>query len=309
VRVVFMGTPDYAVPTLDALVAAGHELVCVVAQPDKPQGRGQQLQAPPVARRALELGLPLRQPRALRSGPFPAWMIDEARADVAVVVAYGRILPPALLAAPRLGCLNGHASLLPRHRGAAPIQRAIMAGDRQTGVCVMQMDAGLDTGPVLLRRAIDIGPDEPGPALWDRLSQLTAALMVEALDRLPELVPEPQDEALATLAPPLTRDDGVVDWAWPARRVHDRVRGADPWPGGQTRLRGEPWKLHRTAVLDDEGSFGLPGQVLEAGPRLVVAAGQGRVELLEVQLPGKPRRPARDVINGLRLRPGEQFGA
>jgi methionyl-tRNA formyltransferase len=305
-RVIFMGTPDFAVPCLDAIVAAGHELIAVVAQPDKPKGRGQALQSPPVVERARALGLPARQPKAVRSGPFVQWMTAEAQADVAVVVAYGRILMPALLAAPKRGCLNVHASLLPRHRGAAPIQRAIMAGDRETGVCVMQMEEGLDTGPVLLRKSTPLPLDESGPALWARLSQLGAQAIVEALDQLDVLQAIPQDHAAATLAPPLSRADGLLRWAEPALALHDRVRGVDPWPGAQARLRGAPLKVWQTWPLPDHAHDQPPGTIVEAGPRLLVATGAGALELRVAQLPGKPRRSAAELINGARLSVGER---
>ncbi len=308
-KVVFMGTPDFAVPTLDALVAAGHEIVCVVAQPDRPKGRGKKLQSPPTVVRARELGIPTRQPRAVRRGPFVDWFTQEMDADVAVVVAYGRILIPALLAAPKRGCINVHASLLPKYRGAAPIQWSLIEGEAETGVCTMQMDAGLDTGDVLLCRKTPIGPDEVGPELWDRLSALGAELLVETLDRLDTLTPQPQDHAAHSLAPLLTKADGVLDWGWSAQRIHDRVRGTNPWPGGQTTFRDAPFKVHRTRVVTADGVHGAPGEVVEAGARLVVAAATGTVELVEAQLPGKPRRSGRDVVNGARVTVGERLGA
>lgn len=308
-KVVFMGTPDFAVPTLDALVAAGHEIVCVVAQPDRPKGRGKKLQSPPTVVRARELGIPTRQPRAVRRGPFVDWFTQEMDADVAVVVAYGRILIPALLAAPKRGCINVHASLLPKYRGAAPIQWSLIEGEAETGVCTMQMDAGLDTGDVLLCRKTPIGPDEVGPELWDRLSALGAELLVETLDRLDTLTPQPQDHAAHSLAPLLTKADGVLDWGWSAQRIHDRVRGTNPWPGGQTTFRDAPFKVHRTRVVTADGVHGTPGEVVEAGARLVVAAATGTVELVEAQLPGKPRRSGRDVVNGARVTVGERLGA
>ena len=306
-RVIFMGTPTFAVPCLDAIVAAGHEVIAVVAQPDKPKGRGQALVSPPVVERARALGLPVRQPKAVRSGPFVDWFTQQADADVAVVVAYGRILTPALLAAPRRGCLNVHASLLPRHRGAAPIQRAIMAGDRETGVCVMQMDVGLDTGPVLLRKATPLPIDESGPAVWDRLSQLGAAAIVEALDSLDQLQATAQDHAAATLAPPLSRADGLLRWSDTATALHDRVRGVDPWPGAQARLRNAPLKVWQTWPWPEHVHDQPPGTVLEAGARLLIAAGSGALELRQVQLAGKPRRTGAELVNGARIIVGERL--
>ena len=265
-KVVFLGTPDFAVPTLDALVEAGHEVLAVVAQPDRPKGRGHRLVSPPTVARARELGLPVRQPRAVRRGPFPEWF-EALGAEVAVVVAYGRILTPRLLAAPTRGCINVHASLLPRYRGAAPIQWAVIRGERETGVCTMQMDEGLDTGPVLLERRTAIGPDETAGELAGRLSAMGAELLVETLARLDALEPRAQDEALATHAPLLRKSDGVLDWAAPARAVHDRVRGTNPWPGGQTRFRGAPLKVWRTRLVEGAAGEVAPGTVVEARRR------------------------------------------
>ena len=302
-----MGTPDFAVPALDALVTAGHEIVCVVAQPDRPKGRGRKLVSPPTIVRARELGIPTRQPRAVRRGPFVEWMTRELDVEVAVVVAYGRILVPALLEAPRRGCINVHASLLPKYRGAAPIQWALINGESETGVCTQQMAEGLDTGDVLLEARTPIGPDDTGPDLWTRLSHLGAELIVETLARLDSLTPTVQDDRLATHARPLTKEDGVVAWTGPAQAVHDRVRGTNPWPSGQTRFRGETLKLHRTRVVEGE-VVGDPGELVTVGKRVVVATGDGGVELLEVQAPGKKRQPAADWANGARVATGERLG-
>ncbi|MCB9742272.1 MAG: methionyl-tRNA formyltransferase [Alphaproteobacteria bacterium] len=300
-RVAFFGTPAYAVPTLDALVEAGHELVTVVAQPDKPVGRGRKLQSPPVVERARALGLETRQPRAVRRGRF----VDNYCAlelDVAVVVAYGRILIPEVLAAPRLGSINGHGSLLPRWRGAAPIQWALLSGDARTGVTTMQMDAGLDTGDMLLKRELLIGPELQSPELFDALSQVTAELIVETLARLEDIPPEPQDEAAATHAPMLEKEMGALDWSWPARTLHDRVRALQPWPGTWGTLRGDTLKVKQSRVVEGAGA---PGEVLEAGKRLVVACGEGALEIVTGQLPGKPPRSGQDLVNGARIEAGE----
>ena len=308
-KILFYGTPDFAVTVLDALIDAGHEIVCVVAQPDKPKGRGKKLVSPPTVERARALGIPTRQPRAVRRGPFVEWVTTECEADVGVVVAYGRILIDALLDAPTHGCINVHASLLPKYRGAAPIQWSIIEGEAETGVCTMQMDAGLDTGDVLMRRATPILDDDTGPALWGRLADLGATLMVETLDGLSTITPQPQDHAQATHAPMLTKADGVLDWSWSAKRVHDRVRGVNPWPSGQTTLRGELLKVHRTRLAPDAGErSATPGTVIQTSPRLLVACGEGALEVVEAQLPGKPRRPARDIVNGARLELGEILG-
>lgn len=300
-RVAFFGTPAYAVPTLDALLAAGHEILAVYAQPDKPSGRGQLLQSPPTALRARALGLELRQPKAVRAPAF-AERLRALNADVAVVVAYGRILTPEVLAAPRLGCVNGHGSLLPRWRGAAPIQWALLAGDGETGVTTMRMDAGLDTGAMLLRRSLPIGPEETAPELSERLSALTATLIVETLDRLDTITPQPQDEAQATYAPPLTKEMGRLDWSKSAIELHNRVRALQGWPGTRGRWRDQDLQVLQARVCAGEGP---PGRVLEAGKRLVIACGEGALEVLIGQLPGKKALPAQDLVNGARLRVGE----
>lgn len=305
-RVVFMGTPEFAVPTLDAVVAAGHDVVRVIAQPDRPKGRGKKLQSPPTILRARELGLDTWQPKAVRSGPFVEWFTQQMQADVAVVVAYGRILTDKLLAAPKRGCINVHASLLPKYRGAAPIQWALIEGETETGVCTMQMDVGLDTGDVLLRRSTPVEPDETGPQLWERLSHIGAQALVDTLDQLDDLAPTPQDHSAATHAPLLTKADGHLDPAWSARRIHNRVRGVNPWPGGQLVFRDAPLRVHHTRVIQDDGEHAVPGTIVEAGKRLVLAAGTGLVEVLTGQLPGKPRRSGRDLVNGARIAVGER---
>jgi len=306
-RVVFMGTPDFAVATLDALVEAGHDIICVVAQPDRKKGRGKKLQSPPTIVRARELGLRTWQPRAVRSGPFVEWFTTEMDADVAVVVAYGRILIDRLLQAPKRGCINVHASLLPKYRGAAPIQWSLIEGETETGICTMQMDIGLDTGDVLLRRTTPIDPDETGPELWARLSTLGAETLIDTIAQLDTLTPKPQDHAGHTLAPMLTKSDGRLDFTQSARQVHNRVRGVNPWPSGQARFRNDTVRIHRTRVVEADGQHGSPGTILTAGKRLVVACGTGTVEVLEGQLPGKPRRSGRDLVNGARMNVGECF--
>jgi methionyl-tRNA formyltransferase len=305
-RVIFMGTPDFAVPTLDALVEAGHEIVGVVAQPDKRHGRGHRLQSPPTIERARELGLTTKQPRAVKRGPFPEWC-ESVGADIAVVIAYGRILTPRLLAAPRLGCINVHASLLPKYRGAAPIHWAVINGEQTTGITTMQMDVGLDTGDMLLTAETPIGPDETTGELWDRLKVTGAKLLIETLEQLPALTAQPQDHSAATLAPMLKKADGRVDWAWDAGAVHDRIRGVNPWPSAQTTFRGELLKLWRSQVVSMDESA-APGTVLEVKPRLVVAAGSGAVELMRVQRAGKRAQPGAEFVQGTRLQIGEVLG-
>ena len=299
-----MGTPDFAVPTLDAIVAAGHEVLAVVAQPDRPKGRGQKMVSPPTVQRARELDLPVRQPRAVRRGPFVEWM-KEAGADVAVVVAYGRILIPELLSAPKHGCINVHASLLPKYRGAAPINWAIVRGETESGVMTMKMAEGLDTGDILLEARTPVGPDETAGQLYGRLAPMGAELAVRTLAELEEIIPRPQDHEAHTLAPLISRDMAQIDWGAPARVIHDLVRGFNPWPTAWTTLGGERMKVHQTRVVD---ATGAPGHVISVAKTIVVGTGEGALELTEIQLPGRRAQPGRDVINSGRVAEGMVLG-
>ena len=300
-RIAFFGTPDFAVPTLDALVAAGHEVALVVAQPDRPAGRGQRLTPPPVAARAAALGLPLAQPVAIKTGVFPE-QLEGLALDAAVVLAYGRILTRRLLDAPRLGCINVHGSLLPRWRGAAPIQAAILAGDTVTGVCTQQMAEGLDTGPVHLARELAIDPRETAGSLHDRLMVLAAEVAVATLDGLEGRVPVPQDDAQATWCTKISKDDGVVRWSDPADAIDRRVRAMTPWPGGQVDT-GAGW-LKLKAVHPVEAPPGAaPGTILSVDP-LVVACGEGALALDTVQAAGRKPVSGRDFANGAHLSVG-----
>jgi methionyl-tRNA formyltransferase len=303
-RIIFMGTPDFAVPTLNALVEAGHEIVAVVAQPDRPKGRGQKMVSPSTVDRARELGIPTKQPRAVRKGPFVDWMTT-AGADVAVVVAYGRILIPALLQAPRLGCINVHASLLPKYRGAAPINWALVNGETESGVCTMQMAEGLDTGDVLLKVRTPVPPDETAGELYGRLAALGATLAVDTLAQLETLEAQPQDHPNHTLAPLIDRAAAQIDWTQSASDIHNLVRGFNPWPSAWTHLGTERLKVHRTRVVDGEG---VPGTVISAGSPVRVAAGTGAVELEQVQLPGKRAQSGLDLMNSGRLTEGMVLG-
>lgn len=303
-RVIFMGTPDFAVPTLNAIVDAGHEVIAVVAQPDRPKGRGHKMVSPPTVERARELGIPTRQPRAVRRGPFVEWM-KTAQADVAVVVAYGRILVPDLLNAPRRGCINVHASLLPKYRGAAPLNWAIVHGETESGVCTMQMAEGLDTGDVLLESKIPIGPNETAGSLHDRLSVVGAELAVKTLAGLDDIVPQPQDHEAHTLAPIIHKNMAKIDWNQEAQTIHNLVRGFNPWPIAWTTLDGERLKVHRTRVHE---GIGPAGCVTEAGKRLCVGTGSGILELETIQLPGKRAQDGRDLVNGGRVAVGAMLG-
>lgn len=291
-KVIFMGTPEFSVPVLEALHAR-HEIVAAYCQPPRPAGRGKADRPSPVQARAEALGLQVRHPVSLRSDAAIA-EFAALGADVAVVVAYGLILPQAVLDAPRLGCLNIHASLLPRWRGAAPIHRAIIAGDRETGVCIMQMEAGLDTGPVLLREAVQIGAEETTAELHDRLSALGARLIVEALDRLP-LPAVPQATDGVTYAAKIDKAEARVDWTRPAVEVDRLIRGLSPFPGAWTDVNGERVKLLRSRLAEGKGA---PGQVLHG---FTIACGDGAVEVLEAQREGKRPMAAAEVLRGLIL--------
>ncbi|MDP5334305.1 MAG: methionyl-tRNA formyltransferase [Paracoccaceae bacterium] len=300
-RVVFMGTPDFSVPVLEALVEAGHDIAAVYCQPPRPAGRGKKETPTPVHQHALALGLPVRHPVSLKS---PEAQADFAAldADVAVVVAYGLILPQAVLDAPRHGCLNIHASLLPRWRGAAPIHRAIMAGDAETGICIMQMEAGLDTGPVLLREATPIGAEETTGQLHDRLSQMGARLIVDALARLDDLVPSVQPEAGVTYAAKIDKAEAAVDWTRPATQVDRLIRGLSPFPGAWTLHDGQRIKLLGARLADGAGA---PGEVLDDA--LTVACGTGAVQLLRLQRAGRGAQDAAEFLRGQPLPKGTRL--
>jgi methionyl-tRNA formyltransferase len=307
-RALFFGTPEFAVPCLDALGDVA-EVVGVVCQPDRPAGRGLVVAPPPVKRRAEALSLPVVQPDKVRTPEFAAW-VREQRADVALVVAYGRILPREVLSAPRLGCVNVHASLLPRWRGAAPITWAIVHGDARTGITLMQMDEGMDTGPMLEQWPIDIGEDETAGELAGRLASLGALAVRKGLPKYVrgEYVPTPQDGNLATLAPILEKAHGKLDFAKTARAVHDHVRGMSPWPGAHTTLGGKRVAIHRTRMALASRSA-APGTVILADKSaVIVACGEGAVELVEVQLAGKKPMAATEWHKGRGVREGDVLG-
>lgn len=311
-----MGTPAFAVPCLRALCDVA-DVALVITQPDKPQGRGLALAAPPVKQFAIERAIPVLQPLKARDGIL-ASALREAELDFALVVAYGKILPVDVLNAPRLGCLNVHASLLPRFRGAAPIQWAILSGDQETGVCLMQMDVGMDTGPVLDVRRTPIHENETSGELFERLSLLSGDLVRESIPRFVagELHPAPQPEAGVTHARMIEKDDGALDFAERAQQVHDRVRGLSPWPGAYTALSladAQPparIKVHETRVVARDGQQAAPGSVISAGSEgVLVACGAGSVRILSLQLEGKRRMDARSFLAGHPISPGACFVA
>lgn len=305
-RLAFMGTPDFSVSILDALVAAGHEVVCVYSQPPRPAGRGQQLQASPVHRRAESLGIPVRTPKSLRK-PEEQAEFAALNLDCAIVAAYGLILPQAILDAPRLGCVNVHASLLPRWRGAAPIQRSILAGDAQTGVTIMQMDAGLDTGAMLLKDALPITARMNAADLHDALAAMGARLMVQALPGIADgtLTPVPQPEEGVTYAAKLSKEEGRLDLTRPAGELDRQVRGLTPWPGTWIDLaNGEKLKVLDAMAVDGSGE---PGTLLDAAPTL--ACGEGALRLIRVQRPGKGPVDGAAFLRGFPHQMGQKITA
>jgi len=297
-RVIFMGTPDFSVPVLDALVLAGHEISAVYCQPPRPAGRGKKDRPSPVQQRAEALGLLVRHPVSLKTAEAQA-EFAALDADVAVVVAYGLILPQAVLDAPKSGCLNIHASLLPRWRGAAPIHRAIMAGDVETGVCIMQMEAGLDTGPVLLRAATPIRTTETTIELHDRLSAMGAELIVEALRHLPDLQPEPQPEEGVTYASKIDKAEARIDWSRPATEVDRQIRGLSPFPGAWFDLDGTRVKVLASKLAE---GVGAAGEVLD--DTLRVGCGEGAVQLIRLQRAGKAAQDAQTFQRGAQIAAG-----
>jgi methionyl-tRNA formyltransferase len=309
VRALFFGSPAFAVPSLDALAALA-DVAAVVCQPDKPAGRGLELAAPATKVRALALGLPVVQPTKLRTGEFAAWARDQ-RADVALVVAYGRILPKDVLDAPRLGCVNVHASLLPKYRGAAPIAWAVVHGETETGVTLMKLDEGMDTGPTFARVATPIGPEETAGELSGRLARLGADAVTRWLaayvnGECPLAV---QDSSLATIAPVLTKEQGRIDWSTSAAAVHDHVRGMSPWPGAFTTARGRTLKVHATRVVDGALAASSPGRVILADKtHVLVACGEGTIDLVTVQPEGRKSIRGTEWVMGRGVAEGDVLG-
>ncbi len=311
-KLVFCGTPAFAAPTLEALVAAGHEVALVVSQPDRPVGRAQQLTAPPVKQGAMAAGLAITQPEKIRNNAEFRATLEAIAPEAIVVVAYGRILPPWMLALPPLGCINLHGSLLPKHRGAAPIQWAVAMGDAVTGNTTMLLEEGLDTGPILLQQAFEIGPDQTAVDLFELLAGAGAPLMVETLTGLAagSIHPQPQNHEGATYAPLLDREDGRMDFA--ARTAHElfnRWRGFQPWPGAFTTLEGKKLIVHRLAVAAPYFGSGEPGHLHLEGQRLFAAcAANTWIELIELQLEGKKRLPVAEFLRGNQLTGNARLG-
>lgn len=306
-RIVFMGTPEFACPTLQVLIDRGENVVAVVTQPDRPKGRGQQMQAPPVKELAQKYGIPVLQPLKVRA-PEAIEEIRALKPDLIVVVAFGQILPKALLDIPPKGCINVHASLLPRYRGAAPLNWCIINGEAETGVTTMLMDVGLDTGDMLLKKTTPIDPDEDAQSLHDRLSAIGAEALAETLDLLVagRLIPEKQDDSQSCYAPMLKKELGCIDWTQGAQEIKNLVRGITPWPGAYTYCDGKMLKIFR--VRTSTGS-GAPSSILKADKTgIEVACARGSLIIEELQLEGKKRLPAVEFLAGCRLSPGMTLG-
>jgi methionyl-tRNA formyltransferase len=310
-KLVFCGTPQFAVPTLEAVIAAGHEVSLVLTQPDRAAGRGMELQASPVKKTALAHNLPVTQPDKIKNNAELRAQLEEIAPDAILVVAYGRIIPQWMLDLPRHGNINLHGSLLPKYRGAAPIQWAVAEGEIETGVTTMQLDAGLDTGPMLLARKIPIGSEETASDVYENLAEVGAELMVETLAGLAtdSITPHPQDNSCATHAPILTREDGRIDFSRTATHIRNRWRGFQPWPGAFTTMRGKKLITHSMHVVPDMCLSSQPGCIFVHGESLLVSCGDTTTLALdEVQIEGKRRMPASEFLRGHQIKTGEHLG-
>jgi len=309
-RIFFCGTPEFAVPSLKALYKNPTiKIEGVITQPDRPRGRGQEISLSPVGRVATELGIPVHQPVKIRTEESRA-LIEAAKLDAVVIIAYGQIIPQKLIDLARLGWINVHASLLPNYRGAAPIQWAIVNGEPRTGVTTMRIDAGLDTGPMLERVELDIGSDETAPELSSRLAEAGAGVIGGTLEKLASgaITPRAQDDSQASFAPILKKEDGLIDWNWSASQIYNRIRGLDPWPGTYSLFRGKQIQLW--GRVGERGERRVPGAIEVSGGEVFVACGEASwLRLTEVKLEGRKRVTAREFANGARLAPGEKFGA
>ena len=304
-KVIFMGTPDFSVGTLEALIESGHEVVLAVTQPDKPKGRGKAMQFPPVKEAALAHEIEVYQPKRVREQDCIQYL-GRYEADIIVVVAFGQILPREILKMPRYGCINVHASLLPRYRGAAPIQWAVINGEKTAGVTTMFMAEGMDTGDMLLKSETEVGPEETSGELFDRLKLLGAKLLTETLDKLEqgELKAIPQDGTQATLAPLLKKEMSALDWSEPAQRIHDRIRGLNPWPCAAADLDGKRVKLLASQVIEGEG---VPGTAYNLDGELAAACGRGMLRITELQADTGKRMSGKDYLLGHPLKEGTRF--
>ncbi|MBU0945674.1 MAG: methionyl-tRNA formyltransferase [Proteobacteria bacterium] len=307
-RIIFMGTPDFSVPALQALLNSVDQVVAVITQPDRPKGRGKKLAQPPVKVLAESAGIPVLQPTKIRTAEF-ADQLRSYRPDLIVVAAYGRILPPSILDLPPLGCINIHGSLLPRHRGAAPIQWAVIKGDQEAGVTIMQMDVGMDTGAMLLPASIPVAKDETAGSLFTKLSKLGGTALLQALDLLRQgkLIPIEQNHSLATEAPPLKKEDGCIDWSKSGQEIHCLIRGLDPWPTAYSFLDGVRFRFF-SPELRECNSSQKPGTVISADRNgLLLATGSGEILIREIQPEGKKRMRVEAYLCGHPLQPGQIF--
>ena len=311
-RLVFCGTPQFAVPTLEALVGAGHEVSLVVTQPDRPRGRGMELAFSPVKQSALNLSVPVAQPERIKNNADFRQQLEALQPEAIIVVGYGRIIPRWMIDLPKHGNLNVHASLLPKYRGAAPIQWAIAMGEQVTGVTTMRIDEGLDTGDILMQGELEIAPDETAVTIAPRLAGLGATLMIDTLRGLEDgsTLPRPQDHAHHTLAPILKKEDGLVDFQRTADEINNRLRGFQPWPGAFSSFRNKSVSFHSLKPMPSGTAVLGIGEIAVQCDSLLAGCGEGTaIEILELHLEGKRRMPARDFIHGYQPKPGERFGA
>lgn len=307
-KIVFMGTPEFAVPSLNALLSSKKDVAAVVTQPDKPSGRGKKLTPPPVKVQALKAGLTVLQPERIKDEAFVN-ALREINPDVIVVAAYGRILPKDIIQLPRYGCINVHASLLPRYRGAAPINWAIINGEKETGITIMQMDEGLDTGGILLQKGIEITKEDTAGTLTEKLSGLGAGLLIEGLNAIEkgEIKAIPQDNSKASYAPMLKKEDGQIDWTKGAEDIYNMVHGMDPWPGAFTYYKGELWKAWK--VRHGNTGKGRPGEILAADrDRIDVASKDSVISIIEIQPANKKRMPVSEFLRGHKVEAGVILG-
>ncbi|HXG30767.1 MAG TPA: methionyl-tRNA formyltransferase [Thermodesulfobacteriota bacterium] len=306
-RIVFMGTPEFAVPSLRALIDSEDEVVAVVCQPDKPKGRGLEVVSPPTKVLAEKHGIPVLQPQRIKTEEFFN-ELKELNPDLICVVAYGKILPKNILDLPTHGCINVHASILPKYRGAAPINWAIIRGERITGITTMRMDEGMDTGDILLKREVPIDDEDTGETLSQKLSLIGAEILIETIRLLKEgkLIPVPQDHSQATYAPMLKKEDGKIDWRKTAEEIRNLIRGTLPWPGAYTTLEGKLLKVYKARVSEGDGR---PGEIIKSGSGILrVATGKDALDLLEVQIEGGKRLKAEEFLRGRRIKEGTLLG-
>ena len=310
-KLIFMGTPEFAVPSLARLIQDGHHVLAVFTQPDKPAGRGKHLQAPPVKLFALEQSIAVHQPARIKTNEEVRAIFETIAPDACIVAAYGKILPEWLLGIPRLGCINVHASLLPKYRGAAPINWAIANGERETGVTIMQMDVGMDTGPMIATHSLAIGEDETAPELSTRLAELGAEALSATLPLIErgEIKPTSQDEQEATYAPILKREDGLIDWRMNAREIANRVRAFQPWPGTYTQFRGARVNIWRAQEAEAKSESAEPGTItgIDKSAITIACADSTALRVEELQTEGKRKMSARDFVNGMRIITGDRF--